>query len=112
MSEKLKLTKPLKVIGANEDRELTELPYDFENMTARDKLNAGKKMKIDGMPIGMEEFDMDYHLYLFAEAACVADKSISTEDVLNMSAKDAQTAVVLARNFFFFDVAGLSRMIL
>jgi len=111
MTETLKLTKPLKVIGAKEDREITELPYDFENMTARDKLNVGKKMKSDGYPIVMEELDMDYHLYLFAEAVCVADRTIDTADVLRISAKDAQKAAQLARNFFFFNLEELSQMI-
>lgn len=111
MSEVLKLSKPLKIIGANEDRELTELPYDFENMTAKDKINVGKKMKTAGVPVVMEELDMDYHLYLFAEAVCVADRSIDTNDVLRMSAKDAQKAAVLARSFFFFDLEELSKTI-
>ena len=112
MAENLKLSKPIKIFGANSDRELTELPYDFDNMTAKDKLNAGKKMKQAGIPCNMEELDADYHLYLFAEAVHVADRSIDTADVLNMSAKDAQKAAVLARNFFFFDLVELSKTIL
>lgn len=111
MAEGLKLSKPIKIFGANEDRELTELPYDFENMTAKDKMNAGKKMKVDGMPIGMEEFDMDYHLYLFAEAVCVADRTIDTSDVLRISAKDAQKAAQLARSFFYYAVEDLYKML-
>lgn len=111
MSETFKLSKSIKTFGANEDRELTELHYDFENMTARDKLNVGKKMKMAGMPMVMEELDMDYHLYLFAEAVCVADRTISTEDVLTMSAKDAQKAAQIARNFFFYSLEDLSKIL-
>lgn len=111
MAEVLKLSKPLKLIGANEDRSITELPYDFENMTARDKLNAGRKMKSDGYPIVMQELDMDYHLYLFAEAVRVADSTIDISDVLRISAKDAQEAEQLARNFFFFNLGDLYKMI-
>lgn len=111
MAEVLKLSKPLKVIGANEDRELIELPYDFENMTAKDKINVGKKMKADGIPTIMEEMDSDYHFYLFAEAVCVADRTIDTADVLRISAKDAQRASKVARSFFFFNLEELSRMI-
>lgn len=103
MAGVLKLTKPIKIFGAEKDRELTELPYDFENMTAKDKINAGKKMKTAGIPCNMEELDADYHLYLFAEAVHVADKTIDTNDVLEMSAKDTRKAAVLARDFFFFD---------
>jgi hypothetical protein len=111
MAEVFKLSKPIKIFGSENDRELTELPYDFENMTAKDKLNVGKKMKMSGVPIVTEEIDMDYHLYLFAEAVHVADRGIDTSDILNMSAKDAQKAALLARNFFFFDLAELSKMI-
>ena len=106
MSETFKLSNPLKVFGAEKDRELTELPYDFENMTARDKLNAGKKMKASGNPAtSVEELDTDYHLYLFAEAVCVADKAIDTSDVLRISAKDAQKGASLARRFFYLGSA-------
>ncbi|MDF2891246.1 MAG: hypothetical protein K0R80_1613, partial [Clostridia bacterium] len=45
--EKLVLKKPIKIDG----KEVTELPYDFENMTARDKINAGKNMMADGVPM-------------------------------------------------------------
>jgi hypothetical protein len=107
MSETFKLSKPIKING----EEVNELPYDFENMTAKDKLNTGKKMKTAGIPCNMEELDADYHLYLFAEAVCVADRSIDTNDVLRMSAKDAQKAAQLARSFFFFDLAELSKTI-
>ncbi|TGE36888.1 hypothetical protein E4K67_17465 [Desulfosporosinus fructosivorans] len=110
MAEVLKLSKPLKIFGANEDIELSELPYDFENMTAKDKINVGKKMKAAGIPTIMEEMDSDYHFYLFAEAVCVADRSISTDDVLRISAKDAQKASNLARSFFFFSLGELSQM--
>ena len=59
----------------------------------------------------MEELDTDYHLYLFAEAVCVADREIDTADVLRISAKDAQRASKLTRSFFFFDLEELSTMI-
>lgn len=107
----LKLSKPIKIFGANQDRELTELPYDFENMTAKDKMNAGKKMKQDGIPSNMEEMDTDYHFYLFAEAVRVADRTIDTADVFGISAKDSQKASSLARSFFFFGSVEPSQMI-
>ena len=101
----LKLSKPLKIFGANEDRELTELPYDFEGMSAKDKLNAGKKMRAAGYSPTVEELDTDYHLFLFAEAVHVADKTIDPDTVLGISAKDSQRASSLARSFFFLDLA-------
>jgi len=94
-----KLSKPIMINGV----EVKELPYDFENMTAKDKMNAGKKMKQAGIPSNMEELDTDYHLFLFAEAVCKADSSIDTSDVLRISAKDARKAGALARNFFYLD---------
>lgn len=97
MAEVFKLSKPIMING----EEVKELPYDFENMTAKDKINAGKKMKTAGNPISVEEIDSDYHLYLFAEAVCKADPSIDTSDVLRISAKDAQKAGELARSFFY-----------
>jgi len=97
VADVLKLTKPIMINGA----EVKELPYDFEEMTARDKLNAGKKMKAAGIPMNAEELDPDYHLYLFAEAVCKADPNIDTTDVLRINAKDAQKAVTMARSFFY-----------
>ena len=95
----LKLSKPIMI----NNEEAKELQYDFENMTAKDKINASKKMKAAGIAMSIEELDPDYHLYLFAEAVCVADKNIMTADVLRMSAKDSQKASALARNFFYLD---------
>ncbi len=100
MAEKLKLSKPVDING----EKLTELPYDFEEMTARDKIEAGKKMKAAQIPISnVEELDTDYHLFLFAQAVCKADPSIDINDVLRISAKDAREAGKLARGFFYFD---------
>lgn len=99
----LKLSKPLKIFGAENDRELTELAYDFENMTARDKLDVGKRIKLDGLPVSVEEIDTDYHFYLFAGAVKKADPEIDIADVMRISAKDAQKGAVLARNFFYLN---------
>lgn len=98
--QKFTLLKPIMIDG----KEVSELPYDFENLTARDKLNASKKMKADGIPSNMEELDADYHLYLFAEAVCKANTNIDTADVLRISAKDAGKAAGIARNFFYLDL--------
>ncbi|WP_041272387.1 hypothetical protein [Desulfitobacterium hafniense] len=98
MAETFNLSKPIMIDG----KEVKELPFDFENMTAKDKLNAGRKMKTDGIPNNVEELDTDYHLYLFAEAVCKADSSIETADVLRISAKDARKAAAVARNFFYY----------
>jgi len=100
MAEKLKLSRPVMING----EEFTELPYDFEEMTARDKIEAGKKMKAAQIPISnLEELDTDYHFFLFAQAVIKADPSIDVNDILRISAKDAREAGKLARSFFYFD---------
>lgn len=96
----LKLEKPIKINGKTVDR----LPYDFEGMTARDKLRVGKHMKKDGIPISVEDIDGDYHTYLFAAAVCKADPSIDLKDVLRISAKDSRMGSKLARDFFYLDL--------
>ena len=97
--ENLVLRKPIMING----EEVKELPYDFESMTAKDKLNASRKMKTAGIPISVEEIDPDYHFYLFAEAVCKADNSIDTTDVTRISARDAQKAAEIARSFFYLN---------
>ncbi|MDA3732037.1 hypothetical protein PBV87_11145 [Niameybacter massiliensis] len=95
----LTLRKPI-MINGNEAKELT---YDFENMTARDKLNAGRRIKADGIPVSVEEIDTDYHMYLFAAAVVKANPEMDISDVLRISAKDIQKGASLARDFFYID---------
>jgi hypothetical protein len=95
--EILKLSKPIMVNG----NELKELAYDFENMTAQDKLNAGKNYKKAGNVISVQELDSDYHMYIFAEAAAKSNEGLDINDVLRMSAKDSAKAEGLVRDFFF-----------
>lgn len=101
MAEVLKLSKPIKISVADGDIEMKELPYDFDSLTAKDKLNAGKKMRAAGYAPTVEEIDTDYQLFLFAEAVCKADPKIDATDVMRISAKDAQKASSLARRFFY-----------
>jgi hypothetical protein len=95
------LSKPLKVSTADQDIEIKELEYDFENMTAKDKINVGKRIKADGIPVSVEEIDTDYHFYLFAAAVSKANPAIDISDVLRISAKDAREGARLARDFFY-----------
>ena len=98
--ETLRLSKAIQING----KEFSEIPYDFENMTAKDKIDAGKAMKAAGIPLGtVEELDSDYHFYLFAAAASKANSEIDISDVLRMSAKDAQKASEASRCFFYMD---------
>lgn len=98
----LKLSKPIMING----EEVTELPYDFENMTAKDKIEAGKEMKAAGVIMTVAEVDPDYHFYLFAKAVNKANPAITTQDVMRLSIKDADRGAALARNFFYLDSEG------
>lgn len=93
------LRKPIMING----EEVKELTYDFDSMTARDKLNVGKRIKADGIPVSVEEIDTDYHMYLFAGAVVKANPDIDVSDVLRLSAKDIQKGAALARSFFYMD---------
>jgi hypothetical protein len=95
----LKLTKPLMIDG----QEVKELKYDFDNMTARDKINVGKRIKQDGVPVSVEELDTDYHMYLFAGAVVKANSDMDISDVMRLSARDIQKGAALARNFFYLN---------
>jgi hypothetical protein len=97
----LKLSKPIDINGAK----VSELSYDFENMTARDKAEATKAFKKAGNMVMVQELDSDYHLYLFAAAVRKENPSIEVEDILRLSAKDAVKAEAAVRDFFFIDSA-------
>ncbi|WP_044480438.1 hypothetical protein [Paenibacillus antibioticophila] len=92
-----KLSKAVNINGDS----VNELPYNFEDMTARDKAEATKSFKKAGNIVMVQELDSDYHLYLFAAAVKKVNTSIEPEDVLRMSAKDAVKAEALVRDFFF-----------
>ena len=94
------LRKPIMING----EEVKELPYNFEDMTARDKLDVGKRMKMDGNTPSVEEIDNDYHFYLFAGAVAKANPDIDISDLMRLSARDAQKGSGLARNFFYLNL--------
>ena len=104
--EKLILTKPILINGA----EVKEISYDFDEFTAKDKINAGKRYKKDGGMISVQELDSDYHLYIFAEAAAKVDNSIDISDIFRMNAKDGAKAESLVRDFFFINVEDMSQL--
>lgn len=91
------LTRPIHING----EETKTLPYDFEELTARDKANITKQYKKDGNVLMVQELDSDFHLYLFAAAVRKENSSIEIEDVLRMHAKDSIRAEALVRDFFF-----------
>lgn len=96
----LKLTKPFMVNG----EECSELPYDFDNLTAKDKIEASKAMKANQIPMTVAEIDTDNHFFLFAQAVTKANPAITVEDLMRMSAKDAHRGSALARGFFYLNL--------
>lgn len=101
MIEVLKLSTPVMIDG----KEAGELSYDFESMTARERLGVSGDMTTCGISrTTVEEYDTEYHFFLFAKAVEVATKGkIAVADVLRISAKDSQKAGSLARNFFYME---------
>ncbi|WP_438449449.1 hypothetical protein [Gorillibacterium sp. sgz5001074] len=92
-----KLSKPISINGAS----VQELPYDFDTLNARDKLEATKAYTKAGNIVSVQELDPAYHLFIFAAAVRKADPSIEIDDVLRMSFKDAAKAEGMVRDFFF-----------
>ena len=95
--EKLKLLKPFQIDG----KEVKEIEYDLEGLTAQDKIDASKEMMRDGNSVTVQELDTIYHLYLFAAAARKANSQVVTHDILRMNAKDAIRAETIVRDFFY-----------
>jgi hypothetical protein len=102
----LKLAKPVMI----NNKEYREFKFDFDNMTAQDKLNAGKAYKKAGNVISVQELDCDYHLYIFAQAVSKENPEIDPMEVLRMGAKDAARAEKKVRDFFFLDSEDTSQM--
>ncbi len=98
--DSMKLKKPIMVNGS----EVNEIKYDFDSLTAQDKMNAGKAYKKSGNVISVQELDSDYHLFIFAEAVAKANPDIDQKEViLLLGAKDAAKAEKMVRDFFFLD---------
>jgi hypothetical protein len=94
-----KLSRPIMVDGS----EVHELKYDFDALTAFDKLQVGKASRAMGLTVSIPELDSDYHLCIFAKTCQKANKALEMADVFRMSAKDSVIASNLVRNFFYFD---------
>lgn len=97
--ETLKLTRPIFVNG----EEVSEVAYDFDALTAADKLSVTPEMLQFGFSMGsVEEYDANYHFFLFAKAAERASGGkVTAADLLRLSARDGAAAGRLAKAFFF-----------
>ena len=94
----LKLRKPIFIDG----KEVSEIPYDFEELTGKDVDDAFKAARKNGYMItGAYEMDPIIGGYMFAQAA-----GIDYLDLERLSAKDFAKAGSLGRDFFIADLGG------
>lgn len=103
--ENLKLSKPFEVGTEDGQKMLTELAYDFDTMTAKDRVAAAKLAKMNGVIGGVQELDGEYQLFLFAQNAAKHNPGVTVDDILRMNAKDSMKASEAARSYFFVDSA-------
>lgn len=92
-----KLTVPLEI----ESGEVTSLEYDFDAITCEDKIMLKKFAMSLKMTIGVQDYDTDYHLLLFAKACSKANSLIKMRDVLKIGIQDAMIVSNIAKNFFY-----------
>lgn len=99
----LKLKKPIMVDGA----QVTEVKYDFDNLTQKDISEAEKRMVTSGHVVTqVEEMNYTWHAYLFAAAAAKANPNTDVSDYMRLEGADALRARLLARNFILAAEAG------
>lgn len=92
-ADTLKLYKPITI----DDKQVTDLPYDFDKITGVQIQNA-KKMLERGHITLAAETDGELHAAIFAIAA-----GLDYADLLRMHGKDYIAAGLMVRNFFFLD---------
>jgi len=96
MPKILKLKNPIMIDGT----EVKEIKYDFENLTAKDMIEAEKMMLGNGqISMTLEEMNYSWHMYLFASTAAKENTGSSINDYFRMKGIDAVKARALARNF-------------
>ena len=89
-----KLIKPIKIDG----EEITELNYNFDELTGEDLQRAAKDLSKHGISVNVPELDNNYHAAIFAIAA-----DVSFQDITRLSARDYTKCTSLVRDFFLAD---------
>ena len=102
--ETLKLKKPLLVNG----KDIHELNYDLDGLTAFDMDRAGKLLKDDGSFANIMEFDSGYHYKLFCVAATKQCPDIAMSDMERLGARDYAAAARSVRRFLLSSSEDLS----
>lgn len=105
MLKTIKLKTPFKANG----EEIKELSYDLDALTVKDKLEAGKKFKVSGGVVNIQELDTDYHLYIGMEAIVKANKGITEQDLMRLGMQDAVVLSNAVRDYFFLGSEDISQ---
>ncbi len=93
----LKLRKPLTVDG----KQLAQIHYNFDELTALDLIEADKdRATMSNNVVMIEQFDTTAKLCIFARAVSKAMPEVSLADLKRMGGHDAQEAMILSRRFF------------
>lgn len=97
MKGTLKLNHPIALDG----EEVKEIPYDFNEITLKDRIYIYKSAHEDDPgSVGLQEFDAAEHVWAFAFAASKARKNSMPSEFLKIRGKDAMRATELGRAFF------------
>lgn len=97
MKGTLKLTNPIFLDG----EEVSEIAYDFSEITLKDRIYIYKSAHEDDPgSVGLPEFDSAEHVWAFAFAASKARKASMPKEFLTIRGKDALRATELGRAFF------------
>ena len=101
MVEKIKLLKPVKING----KEVTELTYDIDAVTADDMVNAEAELNTANMSNGktssaLPETSPAYQFYYAARAIIACNPDIDIEDLKRVSAKDFIKIKRIGQDFF------------
>lgn len=85
-----KLKKPI----IYDEKEITELKYDFEVLTGKDLVDAEQELLAHKYQVTVAELSKPYHAIVFAKAA-----KIPFEMVLQLGVKDFSDVTMVAQDF-------------
>lgn len=104
----LKLNHPLQVGTQEGTKEITELLYDPEEITAQQFARAdAKKVKAGGAGgVSMAEVDYGMHLYLGFMAILAVNPELDLTDLERIKGSDLVVVMHIGRNFMLLKSAG------
>lgn len=107
----LKLNHPIQVGTQEGAKELAELPYDPEEITAQMFARAdAKKVKAGGAGgVSMAEVDYGMHLYLGFMAILAVNPQLDLNDLERIKGSDLVVVMHIGRNFMLLKSAVVSQ---